>query len=64
MPEIVVTVGKDGSTVVSVNGVAGPGCKDLSRAIETALGVASEACDLTSEYYQEATSEEQKAGQG
>lgn len=53
MPAIVVTVNKDGSTMVSVNGVAGPSCQELTMAIEAALG-APAACELTPEFYQTA----------
>ena len=51
MAEILIKVTKAGETTVSVNGVSGPGCKDLSGAIEKALGKTVKS-ELTSEYYQ------------
>ncbi len=61
MPEIVIQVQKDGDTQISVNGVSGPGCQDLTNAIEAALGqVQSREC--TVEYYLEApVSQEEQA---
>ena len=58
MPEIVVTIGADGSTQVSVVGQPGPGCLDLTKAIEAALGdVESREC--TVDYYQAASEGEE-----
>ena len=37
--------------MVSVNGVSGSGCRQLSAAIEKALGVETNV-ELTAEYYQ------------
>jgi hypothetical protein len=62
MPEIIVKVSKDGQTTVSVNGISGAGCRDLSASIEKAIGKTT-ATDLTSEYYQESQSEGMQAGQ-
>jgi hypothetical protein len=63
MPEIVINVSKKGETAVSVNGVSGPGCRDLSDAIEKAIGKVT-STESTSEYYQESQSNELQAGQG
>lgn len=52
MAEIIVTVNKTGAVSVSVNGVAGPTCKDVSALIEKALG-STRKIELTSEYYEE-----------
>ena len=41
-PTITVTIDADGSTAVSVAGLAGPGCKSLTAAVERALGSASD----------------------
>lgn len=62
MQEIVVTVSKDGSTKISVNGVSGPGCQKLSESIEKSLGK-TVTTELTSEYYQESEKTELQAGQ-
>ena len=58
MPEIILTIGPDGSTEVKVVGQAGPGCLEISKALEAALGdVESRACTL--EYYEAATEGEE-----
>lgn len=49
---IIVTVGKDGTTVVAVQGVAGQGCRQLTAALEAALGTVTEQ-QLTMDYYLE-----------
>jgi hypothetical protein len=36
--EIVITIGKDGKVEISVSGVKGMACLDLTRALEEALG--------------------------
>ena len=63
MPEIIIQIKKDGSTKVSVEGVAGPSCTDLTKLIEEALGeVSSRECSV--EYYEtltESQSLEQKS---
>lgn len=51
-PEIIITISKQGETTVKVNGVAGPGCRDLSSSIEKAIGQEA-GIEFTSEYYQE-----------
>ena len=38
MAKIIVRVKDDGSIEVAVEGVAGPSCSDLTRAVEKALG--------------------------
>lgn len=58
MPEIIVTIKPDGTTEISVTGQVGPGCVDLTRAIEEALGDA-ESRSCTVDYYQEAQTEEE-----
>ena len=62
MAEVIITVSKEGNTSVSVNGVSGQSCKDLSASIEKALGKTT-ATQLTSDYYQEAQSDGLQAGQ-
>ena len=59
MPEVIITVGKDGSAKIEVQGVAGPGCTDVSAAIEQALGlVTSRECTVA---FYEAAGQEQRA---
>jgi hypothetical protein len=62
MAEIIVKVTQDGNTTVSVNGISGPGCRDLSASIEKAVGLATET-EPTFEYYQEGESQGMQAGQ-
>jgi hypothetical protein len=50
---ILVTIGPTGETTVSVQGVAGPSCQDLTRALEAALGATTHDAP-TSEYYRQA----------
>lgn len=38
MEKVIVEIDPHARVTVSVEGVAGPGCHDVSRAIETALG--------------------------
>lgn len=38
MAEVIITVSPEGEAQVEVDGVCGPGCKDLTRAIEKAIG--------------------------
>lgn len=42
MIEIKITIGKGGETVLDVAGVKGPGCKDLTKDLEKALGKAKQ----------------------
>lgn len=63
MPEIIVDIAKNGETKVSVNGVAGPGCRDLSLSIENAIG-AGQACQITPEYYEDKVQLGAKQGEG
>ena len=47
MPELEVVVSPDGTVTVEVKGAAGPGCLDISRALEEALGeVESRSCKV------------------
>ena len=39
MERIIVTVTEQGETQIKVEGCAGPGCKNLTKAIEQAIGV-------------------------
>ena len=53
VPEIEITVSQEGKVAVAVKGVAGPGCVELARGIEDALGK-TESVHHTAEYYQAA----------
>jgi acylphosphatase len=50
--KIIVRILKDGSTEVKVEGHAGAGCTDLTKALEKALGSTTED-KKTDEYYQQ-----------
>ena len=52
MAEIIVTVKPDGSTVIEVKGVKGQSCKDLTKFLESSLGVVAETSP-TAEYFEE-----------
>jgi len=52
MKEIVIRISKDGKVKISVSGVKGGSCKDITRSIENALGTA-ESSEPTSEFYEQ-----------
>jgi len=52
MKEIKIVIGKDGKTNIDVAGVKGGACKDLTKAIEKALG-SVETSKKTEEFYSE-----------
>lgn len=52
MKEIVIRISKDGKVKISVSGVKGGGCKDITKSIENALGI-SESSEPTSEFYEQ-----------
>lgn len=54
MKQVVLSITKDGTTTISVNGVCGPECKELTRAVEDALGTV-ESIEPTPEMYTETT---------
>jgi hypothetical protein len=56
---ILVTIGPTGEVTVSVHGIAGPSCQDLTRPLEAALGATSEDA-RTAEYYRLAASSAQR----
>jgi hypothetical protein len=51
--EIEVTINKDGQVEVSVRGVKGQACLDLTKALEEALGGEVILREMTSEFQQE-----------
>lgn len=60
MAEIKIRIGKDGKVNLSVAGVKGGACKDLTKALEKALGLV-ESTKATSEMYeQKVTNENQQ----
>ena len=67
MAEITVRIGPDGKVDLSVDGVKGPGCADLTRFLEEALGEVSSR-ELKAEYHEgeqeETVSVEGSEGEG
>ncbi len=60
--QIIVTITPDGAVEVKVHGHAGPGCKDLTKDIEAALGQ-TEQDRRTHEYHRpERQDDRQQAG--
>lgn len=60
--QIIVTIAPDGAVEVKVEGHAGPGCRDLTKALEADLGQ-TEQDRRTSEYHQpELRDDRQRAG--
>lgn len=57
MKEIVIKIGHDGKVQVSVSGVKGTGCKDLTKQLEDALGVSSDS-QPTQEFYETRSEED------
>ena len=55
MEEIIILVGKDRKINLSVAGVKGTSCKDLTKAMEKALGTVTETKGTTEMYEQKAT---------
>lgn len=54
MPYIEIVISPDGTVTIEAKGVQGPGCADLTRALEDALGsVESRECKV--EYFEETT---------
>jgi hypothetical protein len=62
MKKIRILIGKDGKATVSVEGVQGPGCLDLTKIIEQALGEVQERklCDAYHEEVNESVTEQTK----
>lgn len=54
-PELEIVITPQGKIEIEVKGVQGPGCKDLTRALENALGEV-DARELKPEYYASTTS--------
>jgi hypothetical protein len=52
-PTILVTIGPTGEVTMSVHGVAGPSCQDLTRPLQVALGATTKDA-RTAEYYRPA----------
>ena len=51
MEEVIITVDKNGETVVSTKGFKGSACQDATKEIERALGRVAKD-EKTSEYYE------------
>ena len=54
--DLVITIGPDGEVTIEVEGVAGPGCLDLTKFLEDELGEVTDR-QLSSAYYQDAEDE-------
>ncbi len=63
MAEIKMRIAKDGKLKIAVNGVKGSACKDLTKALEKALGTV-ESTKATSEMYDQQASVENEQTQG
>lgn len=59
--ELEITVTKDGEVKIRVKGVAGPGCEDLTKGIEQAMGTVVSR-EKTGEYFVETEQSEIKVG--
>lgn len=55
MEEIIITIDKTGKSKVTVNGVKGASCTDLTKKLESAMG-SIVADKKTAEFYQEGDS--------
>lgn len=63
MEEITIRIGKDGKVNLNVEGIKGTGCKDLTKAMEKALGTVEQTKSTSEMYEQQATVEnEQEVG--
>lgn len=62
MKKIRILIGKDGKATVSVEGVQGKACLDLSRVVEEALGevIVRQLCDDCHEEVSEQTTEQSR----
>ena len=58
MPEIEVIVSSNGTVTVEAKGAVGPGCLDLTKALEDALGQV-ESRECKTEFYEQAEAGEQ-----
>ena len=56
MKQIIVLIDPDGNTEIEVEGMAGSGCKEATKALEEALGVVTKTTNKTNFYRQEVTS--------
>ena len=52
MKKMRIRIGRDGKATVRVEGVVGPGCLDLTKAVEEAIGEVEER-ELTDAYHEE-----------
>ena len=60
--EIIVVIDSTGNVTLSVNGIKGKGCQDLTKRLEKSLGKV-DATAKTKEYYERATLQQQRAKQ-
>lgn len=46
MPTVTITISPAGESQIAVDGVSGPGCRDLTRALERAIGTTTKDEDV------------------
>jgi hypothetical protein len=63
MKEIKIRIGKDGKINLSVAGVKGGACKDITKALEKALGMV-ESTKATPEMYEQQQTQQNEQSQG
>lgn len=61
MAKVVVTVGKDGKTKIEVDGVVGPGCTTVTKAITDSMSAKVLKTDLKDSYYETEAEKEEVA---
>lgn len=63
MEEITIRIGKDGKVNLNVNGIKGSNCKNITKALEKALGMVVETKN-TGEFYEQEQKVDDQEKQG
>lgn len=63
MKEVIVTISPDGTITIDINGMKGPACRDITKALSDALGIQVFAQDKP-EMYHEIEGTKQYVGTG